>query len=72
VSKFNNKMCSGHDIAEILLKLALNTNQSINQSINNETLLTFLFIKCFHVLVQVISSSKEGYHFHLDFHRKTT
>jgi hypothetical protein len=23
-----------HDIAEILLKLALNTNQSINQSIN--------------------------------------
>ena len=25
---------AGHDIAEILLKLVLNTNQSINQSIN--------------------------------------
>jgi len=25
------KMCSRHDIAEILLKLTLNTNQSINQ-----------------------------------------
>jgi len=24
------KICSGHDIAEILLKLALNTNQLIN------------------------------------------
>jgi hypothetical protein len=32
--QFNNKMCSCHDIAEIWLKLALNTNQSINQSIN--------------------------------------
>ena len=28
------KMCSLHDIAEILLQLVLNTNQSINQSIN--------------------------------------
>ena len=27
-------MCSLHDIAEILLKLVLNSNQSINQSIN--------------------------------------
>ena len=27
------KICSRHDIAEILLKLALNTNQSINQSL---------------------------------------
>jgi len=33
VSKFNNKICSRHDVAELLLKLALNTNQSINQSI---------------------------------------
>jgi hypothetical protein len=33
VSKFNNKICSRHDIAEILLKLALNTNQSINQAL---------------------------------------
>ena len=32
--KFNNKICSRHDIAEILLMLALNTDQSINQSIN--------------------------------------
>ena len=31
MDKFNNKICSHHDIAEILLKLALNTNQSINQ-----------------------------------------
>ena len=31
-SIFNNKICSHHDIAEILLRLALNTNQSINQS----------------------------------------
>jgi len=28
---------SRHDIAEILLQLALNTNQSINQSINTQT-----------------------------------
>jgi len=28
--KFICKICSRHDIAEILLKLALNTNQSIN------------------------------------------
>ena len=34
VTKFNNKICSRHDIAEILLKLALSPNQSINQSIN--------------------------------------
>ena len=27
--KVNNKICSSHDIAKILLKLALNTNQSI-------------------------------------------
>jgi hypothetical protein len=27
-----NEICSRHDIAEILLKLSLNTNQSINQS----------------------------------------
>ena len=27
MSKFNYKICSRHDIAEILLKLALNTNQ---------------------------------------------
>jgi hypothetical protein len=27
-SKFNNKICSLHEIAEILLKLAFNTNQS--------------------------------------------
>ena len=26
----NNQICSPHDIAEILLKLALSTNQSIN------------------------------------------
>ena len=32
VSKFNT-IYSRHDLAEILLKLALNTNQSINQSI---------------------------------------
>jgi hypothetical protein len=28
------KICSQHDIAEILLKLALNTNEPINQTIN--------------------------------------
>ena len=33
ISLSYNKICSHHDIAEILLKLALNTNQSINQSI---------------------------------------
>jgi len=27
-----NKICSCHNIAKILLKLVLNTNQSINQS----------------------------------------
>jgi len=27
----NNNICSRHDIVEILLKLALNTNQLINQ-----------------------------------------
>ena len=27
----NNKICSRHDIVEILLMLTLNTNQSINQ-----------------------------------------
>ena len=31
------KMCSGHDIAEILLQLALIVNQSINQSITKWT-----------------------------------
>jgi len=31
VSKFNNTIYSRHDIAEILQKLALNTNQSIDQ-----------------------------------------
>ena len=31
---FNNKISSRHDIAEILLKLALNTNQSINVFLN--------------------------------------
>jgi hypothetical protein len=30
VYMFNNKICSRHDIAEILLRLAQNTNQSIN------------------------------------------
>jgi hypothetical protein len=30
----NNKICSCHNIAEILLKLVSNTNQSINQSID--------------------------------------
>ena len=34
MSKLINKTCSRHDIAEILLKLALNTNQSINQSLD--------------------------------------
>jgi hypothetical protein len=28
-------ICSSHDIADVLLKWALNTNQSINQSIMN-------------------------------------
>ena len=31
MSKFNNKIYARHDIAEILLKLALNTNHSINK-----------------------------------------
>ena len=31
------EICSHHDIAEILLKLVLNTNQSINQSFNVRT-----------------------------------
>ena len=31
LSKFYNQICSGHDIAKMYLKLALNTNQSINQ-----------------------------------------
>jgi len=31
VSKFYNNIFSSHEIAEILLKLALNINQSINQ-----------------------------------------
>ena len=31
MSKFNNKMFAHHDIAEILQKLALNTNHSINK-----------------------------------------
>ena len=31
----NNKICSRHDTAESLLKLALNIKQSINQSINH-------------------------------------
>jgi hypothetical protein len=30
VSQVNNSICSRHDIAEILLELALNTNQSLN------------------------------------------
>ena len=29
--KFNNQIDAHHDIAEILLKLALNTNHSINK-----------------------------------------
>ena len=32
--KFICKICSRHDIAEILVKLALNTNQSIDRSIS--------------------------------------
>jgi hypothetical protein len=31
MSKLNNKIYAHHDIAEILLKLALNTNHSINK-----------------------------------------
>ena len=43
----NIQNCSCHDIAEILLKLALNTNQSINQSLDqsyvqNKILLHFM------------------------------
>jgi hypothetical protein len=36
--QFNNKKFSRYDIAEIVLKLALNTNQSINQSITYQNL----------------------------------
>jgi hypothetical protein len=32
LNSFINKICSRHDIVEIFLKWALNTNQSINQS----------------------------------------
>ena len=36
-------ICSRHDKAEILLKLTLNTNQSINQSINQSyTIIAYL------------------------------
>ena len=35
-------VCSHHDRAEILLKLALNTNQSINQSMLNTIQLFFI------------------------------
>ena len=31
MSKFNNKIYAHHDIAQILLKLALNTYHSINK-----------------------------------------
>ena len=34
VQQFNNKICSRHDIAEILLKLVLSNNHSINQSVS--------------------------------------
>jgi hypothetical protein len=33
LSMFNYKICSRHNIAEILQLLALNTNKSINQSV---------------------------------------
>jgi hypothetical protein len=39
-----NEICSRHDIAEILLKLALNTNQSINHFYNFD-LRRFVFLK---------------------------
>jgi len=42
VSKVNNRICSRHNIAEILLELALNTSQSINQSIT-QSFLSFIF-----------------------------
>jgi hypothetical protein len=38
----SNKICSRHNIAEILLMLALNTNQSINQSNRYKTLIVIL------------------------------
>jgi len=34
VSEVNNIICSRHDIAEILLELGLNTNQSIKNIMN--------------------------------------
>jgi len=41
VSKLIINICSRHDIAKILLKLALNTDQSINDNLTEESC-TFL------------------------------
>ena len=53
------KMCSRHDIAEILLELALNTNQpcyqSINQSINLVVLLDWTELR----IVDMVFMCKE-------------
>jgi hypothetical protein len=64
-------MCSRHDIAEILLKLALNTNQSINQSIINhvaweyglrkhfwEKIKNFLKLQEINLILEVIAVTK--------------
>ena len=50
------KMCSRHDIAEILLKLALNTNQSINQQ------LTIKFKTLLMIRIGVLNYCKFTYH----------
>ena len=46
------EICSCHDIAEILLKLILNTNQSINQSINQSMYIIIKRPMC-HVRVHI-------------------
>ena len=50
MTKLVYKICSRHDIAEILLRLAINTNQSIDQKFkidkisNNDTIILIYLV----------------------------
>ena len=50
IKDYHYKICSHHDIAEILLKVALNTNQSINERLLKWLINIFALIRYFRFL----------------------
>ena len=58
---FNHTSQESHDVAEILLKLVLNTNQSINHIVTYQRILKIYMVNCMiYVLLPSIQSHTRG------------